>query len=220
MKQKLLKNLEFWLTNLICLLPIVVAVVMYPTLPEKVPTHFNFNFQPDSYSSKLFGTIGIPLFMLAVTDLIWFFISTYPKYDHIRNSKVLQIILWFIPIMSCLIQYIIITAVRIHTFNIVRLIPFFIGIFLIVIGNYLPKSRQNYIIGIRTPWSLYSKENWNKTNRFSGKVSIVGGILMILASFINRFTILLTIISILLIIFVPFVYSYYLFQKEHSNPKK
>ena len=39
------------------------------------------------------------------------------------------------------------------------------GALLIIIGNYLPKCRQNYTIGIKIPWTLADEDNWNRTHR-------------------------------------------------------
>lgn len=46
----------------------------------------------------------------------------------------------------------------------------FMGVVMIVIGNYLPKTHRNYIIGIRLPWTLENDENWRKTHRLAGKI--------------------------------------------------
>lgn len=43
-----------------------------------------------------------------------------------------------------------------------------LGIVLIVVGNYLPKCRQNYMIGIKLPWTLDNEENWDYTHRMAG----------------------------------------------------
>ena len=35
------------------------------------------------------------------------------------------------------------------------------GLMFMVIGNYLPKVKQNNTIGIRVIWTLQDEENWN-----------------------------------------------------------
>ena len=40
----------------------------------------------------------------------------------------------------------------------------------IVIGNYLPKIKQNNTIGIRIVLTLQDGENWNATHSFSGRI--------------------------------------------------
>ncbi|MDA6215520.1 SdpI family protein, partial [Escherichia coli] len=70
-------------------------------------------------------------------------------------------------------------------FSIEIFISALIGVFFIVLGNYMPKLQQNYTIGIKLPWTLNSEENWNRTHRLGGKLYIVMGIAMILMSFID-----------------------------------
>ena len=53
---------------------------------------------------------------------------------------------------------------------------FIIGVMFIGLGNYMPKLKQNYTIGIKVPWTLNSEENWNMTHRMAGKVYVVGGV--------------------------------------------
>lgn len=61
----------------------------------------------------------------------------------------------------------------------------FMGAVMIVIGNYLPKTRRNYIIGIRLPWTLENDENWSKTHLLAGKIWVLGGLLLFLNAFVQ-----------------------------------
>ena len=45
----------------------------------------------------------------------------------------------------------------------------------IVIGNYLPKVRPNYLVGIRTPWTLTSDLSWDRTHRIGGRLFVLEG---------------------------------------------
>ena len=49
-----------------------------------------------------------------------------------------------------------------------------------IIGNYLPKVKQNNTIGIRVVWTLQDEENWSATHRFSGKLWVASGVLCML----------------------------------------
>lgn len=51
----------------------------------------------------------------------------------------------------------------------IALIYYGTSLLFIVIGNYLPKIRQNNTIGIRIVWTLQDEENWNATHSFSGR---------------------------------------------------
>ena len=53
-----------------------------------------------------------------------------------------------------------------------------IGMLFIIIGNYMPKARQSYTIGIRIPWTLDNEENWNRTHRLAGWLWMISGIVL------------------------------------------
>ena len=44
------------------------------------------------------------------------------------------------------------------------------------VGNYLPRVKQNYTLGIKTPWALADPENWRRTQRFGGACFMVLGV--------------------------------------------
>ena len=88
-----------------------------------------------------------------------------------------------------------------------------VGILFVVIGNYLPKTKQSYTMGIKLPWTLASEENWNRTHRLAGFLWVIGGILLILLTLLrlwNTWTFLLVIIPMSV---VPMIYSYLLYRK-------
>ena len=69
------------------------------------------------------------------------------------------------------------------------------GLLFMVIGNYLPKVKQNNTIGIRVIWTLQDEENWNATHRFSGKLWMASGILCMLCGLFEKVWLLLFCIS-------------------------
>ena len=88
----------------------------------------------------------------------------------------------------------------------------FVGILFIVIGNYLPKCKQNYTIGIKLPWTLNSEENWNKTHRFGGIVFVLFGLIQIAGAFLD-FGGIITMITIFAVLLIPMIYSFILYKK-------
>ena len=85
-----------------------------------------------------------------------------------------------------------------------------VSIVFLVIGNYLPKCKQNYTTGIKIPWTLNSTENWNRTNRLAGWLFMAGGILFFLNAFLQWSGMFLIIIGIALL---PIIYSFILYKK-------
>jgi uncharacterized membrane protein len=86
------------------------------------------------------------------------------------------------------------------------------GIVIVISGNYLPKCRQNYTVGIKLPWTLHSETVWNKTHRFAGFLWVAGGLIILVAAFLSFWQAQLVVIG--LIVVAPFLYSYIEFRKE------
>jgi len=52
---------------------LIAALIQYPSLPDKIPTHFAANMQPDSWVDKsLGGMILMPVINLGMLALLWF----------------------------------------------------------------------------------------------------------------------------------------------------
>lgn len=47
---------------------------------------------------------------------------------------------------------------------------------LIVVADSLPKTRRNFVLGVRTPWTLTSDLAWERTHRLAGRLFMLVGI--------------------------------------------
>ena len=56
------------------------------------------------------------------------------------------------------------------------------GVLFIFLGNYMPRIKQNYMFGCKTPWALNNEHNWNRTQRMGGIVFVVMGAALIVIS--------------------------------------
>lgn len=97
-----------------------------------------------------------------------------------------------------------------------------IGAFFIGMGNYLPRVRQNYTLGIKTPWALDDPDNWRRTHRFGGACFMVVGVSLIVLGFLGGIlpeTWILAVIMVLAIgsVAAMYVYSYLIWHKSHNS---
>ena len=105
-------------------------------------------------------------------------------------------------------------ALGLGSFSSPRIMFFLLGVMYIVVGNYLPKCRQNYTVGIKVPWTLNSEENWDRTHRFSGKLWIIGGLVLVIAVVVPMMqTATVFTVVTLGITTVPCLYSFLLYRK-------
>lgn len=120
-------------------------------------------------------------------------------------------VLWIIPVLNLLLSVITYATAMGTTVRVEVILPVFIGLLFMIFGNYLPKCKQNYTIGIKIPWTLQSEENWNRTHRFAGRLWVICGIVIILTGFFGGFWAFLGVV--VLMVFTPFIYSYVLYRK-------
>ena len=215
MKIKINKKLVLY-TSILILLPTLVGCVFWNQLPEEIPTHFNLLGQADGYNHKMSAIFGLPALMLLMHWLILFLMIKDPKSSNI-SSKIQLLIYWIIPFVSCLSMISIYGASLGYSMMSGILAQIFMGVIMIVIGNYLPKTRRNYIIGIRLPWTLENDENWSKTHRLAGKIWVLGGLLLFLNAFVQLYVYWVFFLTLFFVVIIPSVYSYQLSKLESWN---
>ena len=198
------------LPALICLLPILAGVLLYPRLPERVVTHWNFAGQPDGYSSRLFAVVGLPLILLGCHLLLAVVLTHDPRRKNM-SSALFAVSLWSMPVLSVVIQGLVLVTALGGSLPVNAIVPGLVGLMFMVVGNYLPKCKPNYSMGIRLPWTLNSEENWNRTHRLAGWLWMAGGLLLAVSGLAGWSKTTLPVLILLVV--VPAVYSFHLYRK-------
>lgn len=196
--------------SIITLCPMIVGLILWDKLPDMIPTHFGTDNEVNGWSSKPMAVFGMPLLLLGVEFFCVFFANADPKKKNI-NSKLMQAILWIIPVISmvsCLSCYAVALGI---TVDIGMLINIMMGILFIVMGNYMYKIKQNYSVGIKLPWTLNSEENWNRTHRVGAWLFIIGGAAFIVNGFLQSQWIFIG--FLVCVTLIPGVYSFILYKK-------
>ncbi len=199
------------LTSVLILLPVAVGLILWNRLPEQMATHWNAEGEADGFSHKAVGVFVLPLFMLAVHWLCTVVTAADPKNRNI-SGKPLGLVLWICPVMSLLCSSLIYATALGMDISMELIMPMAMGVMFIVIGNYLPKCRQNYSLGIKLPWTLHDEENWNRTHRFAGPVWITGGLVILTTAFLKSPWIFVGILVVIAVL--PTIYSYVHYRKN------
>ena len=207
------KNSSFWISCGMCMLPILFGISVYDELPQTIVTHWGVDGIPNGWSPKAMVVFGIPSFMLLLNCTVWFMLHNDPKMSNIPKIM-LQIGKWFVPILTLTMETITLFYTLYNSPEPARYIPFLLGLFIAAVGNYLPKCRPSYTVGIRLPWTLYDEENWVKTHRFGGKIWTICGFLIILAGFFSSEYLLM--LAVFLMLVPPVVYSYLIYRNKHK----
>lgn len=198
------------LTTLVTLSPILFGIYFWNQLPEKMATHFNGANVANGWSGKVFAVFGLPLLMGVLEWVCLAGTMMDPKKKNI-NPKVIKLMLWIIPMTSVVCAICIYGANLGMNIDIGIYINILMGVILIFTGNYMPKMKQNYSVGIKISWTLESEENWNRTHRLASWLYILGGIIFLINAYFRSEVVLFTVIIVLFA--VPMAYSYVLYKK-------
>lgn len=205
------------LTSAVILLPVVFGLMVWDKLPERLAIHWSFDGTADGWSSRSFAVFAIPVFILAMH---WFcvFCTTIDSKNKNQNGKVVGAVLWICPAASLFANILIYTSAFEKKLDIYFVTCVLIGIMYVVIGNYLPKCRQNSTIGIKVMWALQNEENWNATHRLAGKAWVIGGVLIILSAFLPENISLYSLMTLLVVLaLLPIGYSYYYYKTKQKS---
>ena len=198
------------ITSIIILAPIVAGLLLWNQLPAEMATHFGSDGEPDGWSSKEFAVIGLPLFLLAVHWFCAAFTGVDPKKENISN-KMMTLILWICPVVAIVGDGSMYLYALNNSINTTIIGVILVGCLLLVLGNYMPKMKQSYTLGIKLPWTLNSEENWNRTHRLAGWITMLAGVIVLIGGFIEQFWTVF--VAIALVAVVPAFYSYVLYKK-------
>lgn len=179
------KKLLF-LMGLLCLVNLAGHLYLYPSLPDTVPIHWGFDGQPDGWGGKssILFTASLPFAMLLLFAVL-------PRMDpkgknFQRFQPVYRIFLILLTVFMCGVSWL----SELTVYNVLpsggslvnTLVMGGLGLVFLVLGNYMPRIKQNYTFGCRTPWALNDEHNWNRTQRMSGIVFVVMGAVLLLVS--------------------------------------
>ncbi len=213
------KKTVVWVTSVLCLLPALFSAGVYALLPQQIAIHWNSAGAPDSFVHKAVAAFGFPVFFLAVNLASKLFLLGDPKGQ--GAPRVIRLFsVWLIPALSVILVPVTLFIAMGADIPVVTVGTLFIGLVLLVTGNYLPKSRQNYTIGIKLPWTLHDADNWNKTHRLAGYLWMAGGLLLIVCGLVLPGTVAglpVTAIFVAVLVLVPVLYSYTLYARGKAK---
>ncbi len=192
------------------LILIIFNILFYDKMPAELPTHWNFQGQADDYSSKFDAMVLTHGFLVVMNIFACFMLDNDPRNKR-QNNFVMTISKLAMPLIMLLIYIITVMAGFGREVKVSTILPIFIGLLFIAIGNYLPKIKRNYTMGIKLPWTLNSDENWRRTHRLGGICFVIIGLCLILSVFLKSEIVFL--VPLFLGTIIPTVYSYYLYTK-------
>ncbi|KCZ50896.1 SdpI family protein [Hyphomonas pacifica] len=173
-----------------------ISLVASSQLPDstQIPIHWGADGSPDKFADREGAT-----FMLWMMPAISAFIATCmaiaatvdPRQANLSASRKAYLICWIGAMIVLTGIHAGIAFMMTRTGapssgspEMIRWIIAACGALFILIGNYLPKTRSTFMMGIRTPWTLSSDMTWEKTHRLAGRLFMLAGALGIIGAFV------------------------------------
>jgi len=197
------------------IIALIVGLYVYQFLPDQVPVHWNAAGEVDRYGSPEEGAFLMPVMMLLIVGL--FFVI--PRIAVFRkNFETFKKQYWIL----CAALQLFLLAVFAATLMPIAGIPlnmntfifFMVGALFVLIGILMPSFKRNFFVGVRTPWTIANDEVWDKTHKVTGKLFIVCGIIIFIASFIPApYSVWAILVSAFGVTGISIGYSYWYYKK-------
>ncbi len=205
-----------WLGPLVLAASLVFALVVFPSLPARIPTHWNIRGEVDGWAARWPGAFLLPLTGVGIWLLLFVLRKIDPRRSHYdRFNETYWLILNLMSVYFALFTVLSLGVALGWPIDMTRAVLLSVAVLFIALGNYLPRLRSNWWIGIRTPWTLESEEVWRKTHRLGGRLFVIGGLVAVVGALLPPpFQVVVAMAGLVLAGLVPVVYSYFAFRKS------
>jgi len=207
-------------TEILPVLIIVMALVMslyfYMNFPDKVASHWNFAGQVNGYMNRAGGAFFMPVLLMGMYMLFLVLPVIDPKreryteFDQYYRLFRTAIMTTFLVVYAAMGLFNLGYPIQIST-----VVSGSIGILFVVLGSFMRKIKNNWFMGIRTPWTLSSEKVWNKTHQAGGWLFVIYGIVIMITPYLPQFLgVSLFIAGAVMMVLGTTVYSYWLYRQE------
>ena len=175
---------------------IVMTLFFIKNINTEMAIHYDISGKADKYGSK-YTLLLYPAFNLIGTAfwslLIWIYQKKGKKAKNekelveVENNRTVLAIVGIInsALFASLQVVAVVNATNIESrsyINAHRISGILLGIMLVILGNVLPKTERNSLVGFRVKWTLFNDTTWKKSNCFAAWSSIFTGMIIIIFS--------------------------------------
>ena len=161
--------------GLACLLPLGVlalSAAAYPSLPDRIPTHWNAAGDIDGWSGRT-AVFYLPAGMFVLLGVLCAVPWLSPRHfevDTFRGTYAFIVVLVLL-LMGCIHVLTLLPPLG-WQFSMNKAIMSVMMLFFMLLGNVLGKVQRNFFVGVRTPWTLASERVWTETHRLAARVFV------------------------------------------------
>lgn len=201
----------------------LLALWAWPRSADRIAIHFNLDGHANGFGGKLEGLLLLP----AIASVLY--VASMFRGEQQRSPA--GLVTWrsgqlFGParvprifvLGFLLVLYIMMVTRAVGRDIAPDVVAMAIGVFIIALGNYLPKIQPNEFIGVRTPWTYRSELSWYRSHRLGGRLFMVCGAVTIVTAMLLPSAAIKTLLASLIVSGVVCVaYSYFVWRDDPAR---
>jgi uncharacterized membrane protein len=162
---------------LVLLSMFTLAAWTWKDAPDRIPVHWTLAGEVDRYAGKLEGLLLLPAVALAVYLLMLFLPRIDPGRANYATFAGTYIVIRFavLGLLAALYGWAHLVLRGRAVVETAVIAPLLVGFLYVILGGVMGKVRPNWFVGIRTPWTLSSKQSWVRTHRVAGWLFVISG---------------------------------------------
>ncbi len=205
----------------VVIISFLTAFYAYPLLPEQIASHWGIDGNVNGHMPKTFGAFFMPVLAAALFALFIFL----PKLDPLKENykSFINEYNMMIALILGFMYYIFLLMLAFnfgYSFDMNQFLSPAFGILFYFLGSVISKAKQNWFVGIRTPWTMSSEKVWNKTHKICGDLFRAAGIVAMLGVVFPKYMLIASIGVVMASAVFGVAYSYLEFQKEKKKSKR
>ena len=210
-------------------LMIAASAYFFSLLPDKIISHWGINSEPNGWMPKL----DFFVFFICLAIALFLLLTFLPRFDPLKKNyahfqKEYDLL---VLIFSGFMLYIFLISILANLgskLNIGLMLLPALAVLFYFIGMLMQKTKRNWFVGIRTPWTLSSDSVWEKTHRLGAKIFKALAILLLLTGIFSSFfgdiamqwLFPIVFAEILFFAFSTVVFSYVFYAEEKKQGSK
>lgn len=207
-------KIKFAMSTVITLLPAILTLIFWTPVMKVLDESFVSVGNGGGKMAFIMFSVAFPVF-LAILNTVMMLVTGLDKRALEQSEKVKTLMFFICPFISFLVAGINLSILLYSTFNPLWILCVFVSLLFVIIGNYMPKMKQNSYLGVKMRYTLANKENWEKTHRFAGKLWFIGGLVSIPCVFLPEMWGAIGILVLLCAMVIPVPIYSYLVYKNH-----